>query len=231
MLVMKAWLETRWRFVTAFALPLLVLALNYQNHNSPVTSLRAMFVLLGLALALGSMLLGGSGVKSQAPFGFPEGLVGSTQFTISLPVSRLRLLSVRAGIGLLEMSVVTVIIGCLTWGPLSGGAGERNARRSAKDTLNGDSVPDRTLLRIRLFLDFPRRPFARPGRRSDDDAAVGAFELRSRSGGHFSRLGPGIAPVHAQTAVVPDGGIRNPLRDTVPGGCPDCSDARVLKLC
>lgn len=120
MLVMKAWLETRWRFVTAFALPLLVLALNYQNHNSPVTSLRAMFVLLGLALALGSMLLGGSGVKSQAPFGFPEGLVGSTQFTISLPVSRLRLLSVRAGIGLLEMSVVTVIIGCLTWGLFPG---------------------------------------------------------------------------------------------------------------
>ncbi len=116
MLVMKAWLETRWRLVAAFAMPLFVLGLNFQNRNSPATTLRAMLVLLGLVLALDSTFLAGSGVKSQAPIGFPEGVAGSTQFTISLPVSRLRLLSVRAGIGLLEISIVTAIIGCMTWG-------------------------------------------------------------------------------------------------------------------
>lgn len=61
------------------------------------------------------MPLAGSGVRSQAPIGFPEGLAGSTQFTISLPVTRLRLLAVRAAFGLAEAAVLTVIVGCLAW--------------------------------------------------------------------------------------------------------------------
>ncbi len=62
-------------------------------------------------------MMAGSGVKSQAPthISFPEGLAGSTQFTICLPVSRKLLVFVRAGIGLFEIFVATVIIAVAVW--------------------------------------------------------------------------------------------------------------------
>jgi hypothetical protein len=110
MLLMKAWLETRWRLTAGFAYSLFFLALNHRNPT-----LRGMVIGLGTMLTLGAMMLAGTGVKSQSPAGFPEGLAGSTQFTISLPVSRLRLLAVRTAVGLLETTALAVIIACLTW--------------------------------------------------------------------------------------------------------------------
>ena len=44
-------------------------------------------------------LLAGAGIKTQAAFQTVKGLHGSTYFTLSLPVSRFRLLAIRAGIG------------------------------------------------------------------------------------------------------------------------------------
>src|SRR5947209_2468133 len=96
-LAMKAWLETRWRLLAGFGFAAFFIAVNHQNP-----SLRGMVIGLGTLLTIASMMLAGTGVKSQAPVGFPEGLAGSTQFTISLPVSRVRLLAVRAVVGLLE---------------------------------------------------------------------------------------------------------------------------------
>jgi hypothetical protein len=116
MLVMKAWLETRWRLAFYAAISLLYLAISYHNRNSQPAHPQAMLILLGTVLACGSLAVAGSGVKSQAPVGFPEGLTGSTQFTISLPVSRLRLLTVRASIGMLETVVATLVLGSLAWG-------------------------------------------------------------------------------------------------------------------
>jgi hypothetical protein len=62
-------------------------------------------------------LMAGSGVKSQAPthISFPEGLAGSTQFTISLPVSRALLVAVRAGIGIIEGFAATLIVAFTLW--------------------------------------------------------------------------------------------------------------------
>ena len=114
MLLMKAWLETRWRLLAAFVYLFICLAINYQSRNS--SSANGMLFALGTVLACGSLGLAGSGVKSQAPVGFPEGLAGSTQFTISLPVSRRKLLAVRTSVGMLEILVVTVITACLAWG-------------------------------------------------------------------------------------------------------------------
>jgi hypothetical protein len=116
MLLMKAWMETRWRLASYFAMCLFCLAVNYQRHDSPTVTANGMMLLLGLVLATGSIALAGSGVKSQAPVGFPEGLAGSTQFTISLPVSRQRLLAVRAAVGMLELFAATILIGWLSWG-------------------------------------------------------------------------------------------------------------------
>jgi hypothetical protein len=113
MLVMKAWLETRWRLVAGFAFSLIWLAVNYRKVT-PATA-HSMLIMLGVFLAFGTMSLAGSGVKSQSSIGFPEGLAGSTQFTISLPVSRLRLLAVRTAIGLLETLGLAAATGCLAW--------------------------------------------------------------------------------------------------------------------
>jgi hypothetical protein len=56
--------------------------------------------------------LAGAGIATQTPFQTSKGLHGSTLFTLSMPVSRLRLLVVRAGIGWLETAAV---IGILCW--------------------------------------------------------------------------------------------------------------------
>src|ERR1700728_5060241 len=98
MLLMKAWLETRWRLLAAFTYLLICLAMNYQHHSAPGANSRGMLFSLGTILVLVSITLAGSGLKSQAPIGFPEGLVGSTQFTISLPVNRQRLLITRTAV-------------------------------------------------------------------------------------------------------------------------------------
>ena len=115
MLLMKGWLETRWRLLAVCVYLLICLAINYPNRNVPTAKPPGVLSSLGLILVFFVLPLGGSGVKSQAPIGFPEGLAGSTQFTISLPVSRMRLLRVRAAIGLLEATAVTAIIGCMAW--------------------------------------------------------------------------------------------------------------------
>ena len=50
-------------------------------------------------VAAAAALLAGAGIATQPAFQASKGLHGSTLFTLSLPVSRLRLLSVRAGLG------------------------------------------------------------------------------------------------------------------------------------
>ena len=54
-------------------------------------------------------------MNSQAPLGLSEGIAGSTQFTISLPVTRLRLLAIRTAVGLAETAAVTALTAFLIW--------------------------------------------------------------------------------------------------------------------
>jgi hypothetical protein len=115
MLAMKGWLETRWRLI-GFNLAVFCMAINYGSRLNPATG-RSVLVLLWMVLSSSMIMLAGSGIKSQAiiHISFPEGLAESTQFTISLPVSRTMLLTIRAGIGLLEAFVATVVIAGATW--------------------------------------------------------------------------------------------------------------------
>ena len=116
MLAMKGWHETRWRLVGPVFFSILIIAVNYRARLDLRTG-REVLVLLWMVLSTFAILLAGSGVKAQAPthISFPEGLAESTQFTISLPVSRVRLLAVRAGVGLLEAVAIAVIAGCAVW--------------------------------------------------------------------------------------------------------------------
>jgi hypothetical protein len=115
-LAMNGWLQTRWRFLGVFGMAGVCLAINYQTRNNPRTA-GSVLVLMWMVLSSSVVMLAGSGVKSQATthMSFPEGLAQSTQFTISLPVSRKLLLMVRAGIGLFEAFAATAIIALAVW--------------------------------------------------------------------------------------------------------------------
>ncbi|HEY1338015.1 MAG TPA: hypothetical protein VGF59_10920 [Bryobacteraceae bacterium] len=115
-LAMKGWLETRWRLIGLIGGPPILLAIKYSARDDPRTA-GAVLLLMWLSLSCAMPLMAGSGVKSQAPthISFPEGLAGSTQFTIALPISRKLLVFVRAGIGLFEAFVATVIVAVAVW--------------------------------------------------------------------------------------------------------------------
>ena len=102
MLWYKGWLETRFRLLVALGIVSFVLVSLYSN------GLKAgIFALLGGAaygVVLLSGLLAGAGITTQPAVQATKGLHGSMLFTLSLPVSRSRLLAVRAGLGWLEMA-------------------------------------------------------------------------------------------------------------------------------
>ena len=83
-----------------------------------------------MAVHLGSMLvsffvaisLAGSGVNSQTIYGPRPGNDGSMLFTLSLPVSRRRLLFVRAGLGALVTNVLIAIMAEYSLSQRPGGA-------------------------------------------------------------------------------------------------------------
>ncbi len=111
MLWMKGWLETRWRFVYALGLPLAVLAfLRAAGPGGP-----AMMVTVSLFLIFTPVYLAGTGIRTQSGFQAMQGLHGSMYYTLSLPVSRFRLLAVRAGCGLLETAAIDAIVMGSAW--------------------------------------------------------------------------------------------------------------------
>ena len=115
MLWFKGWLETRWRFLFALVIPLGALAARYAGGlTSPQDASRLMSA-LALLWIFDAMYLANTGIKTQAAFQTLKGLPGSMYFTLSLPVSRLRLLAVRAGIGLLETAGVNLVVCCAAW--------------------------------------------------------------------------------------------------------------------
>src|ERR1700733_4149853 len=113
MLWYKSWLETRVRLLFVFgfyAVFFAVFAVVKLSPSSPFAVMSApdqvrAIVRLGIAIyavATACLQLAGAGITTQSSFQQSKGLLGSTLFTLSLPVSRFRLLAVRAGLGWLE---------------------------------------------------------------------------------------------------------------------------------
>src|SRR5260370_37415313 len=108
MLWHKGWMETRFRLLFTVGFTTLILILQYSvrtaapppGAKSPALGL-VMFSNPTLVLMV-CALLGGAGIVTQPSLQATKGLHGSTLFTLSLPVSTLRLLAVRASIGWLE---------------------------------------------------------------------------------------------------------------------------------
>jgi len=115
MLWMKGWLESRWRLAMALGIILLTLGGRYAVGVTSAEDAHRMMGAFGTLCIFASCFVAGSGIKTQPAFRETRGMSGSVYFTLSLPVSRLRLLCVRACLGLLEGWAVTLIVGCGTW--------------------------------------------------------------------------------------------------------------------
>jgi hypothetical protein len=117
MLWLKGWLETRFRLLLMLAFTAVPL---YGVHSAGAhASARSVSGLaagpISLLVVFACVFLAGAGIATQAPFRASKGLHGSTLFTLSMPVSRLRLLAVRAGIGWLETAAVIGVLCCGIW--------------------------------------------------------------------------------------------------------------------
>ena len=115
MLWHKGWLETRYRLLFALGFVAFFLILQHK----PATTQQGIFAFAQFStpvfVVMICALLAGAGVVTQPSFVASKGIHGSTLFTLSLPVSRLRLMSVRAGIGWLEGMGVIGVLCCGLW--------------------------------------------------------------------------------------------------------------------
>lgn len=109
MLWTKAWLEMRWRLVFGVGLPLAVVLL-MSAPQSRLGMAGTVFLLMFVAIYLAS-----NGIRTQAAFRAARGLHGSTFFTLSLPVSRLRLLAIRSAVGMVATAGAIAIVTCIVW--------------------------------------------------------------------------------------------------------------------
>jgi hypothetical protein len=120
MLWLKGWLETRVRFCIALALLALLLVFARAVPATPGAP-GARLPIFGVIMfsnptfiVMACAFLAGAGINTQPSFQAMKGIHGSTLFTLSLPVSRLRLLAVRAFIGWMEgMCAVGIFCGAL----------------------------------------------------------------------------------------------------------------------
>jgi hypothetical protein len=104
----KGWLETKFKLLLMLGCMVFYLIVFYLMRTiAPPPGARPAAVFGLTATTFAALLytwLAGAGINSQPSFQVTKGLHGSTLFTLSLPVSRLRLLAVRASIGWLEMA-------------------------------------------------------------------------------------------------------------------------------
>jgi hypothetical protein len=115
MLWYKGWLETRIRVLVALGFGLIFIVL--MHNTNPKTGAAAQAVAGGLAFywAFVPLFLAGAGIRTQPSFQATKGLHGSMYFTLSMPISRFRLLAVRATLGMFEaIGVIACVLG-MAW--------------------------------------------------------------------------------------------------------------------
>jgi hypothetical protein len=119
MLWFKAWLEVRWRFVfmvgsilLVWLSPMWITATGVQPGAAAARQWMSIQLGSVLMYIITAIFLAGSGVNSQTLYAATTGFHGSMFFTLSLPVSRRRLLFARAGLGaLLTLFLVVIMAG------------------------------------------------------------------------------------------------------------------------
>ena len=237
MLWYKCWLETRFfaLFMVLYAIfPVALLTLTPRPANAPQGSVAAVEGAVGFLALYYSMipvLLAGSGIKTQAGPSSTKGLYGSMYFTLSLPVSRFRLVATRAGIGMLETVGILAIAPCAVWimfPPL-------------RPHITG---LDLLLYWLTLFmcgsaicflgstaLNHSGRPLARlrqhVWRRVSPVAPLDAFVAAVRQ--YLPDYGRIVAAPHSHASLGQRGHLARRFGRSVPGRRPSRADARVLR--
>jgi hypothetical protein len=116
MLWMKAWLETRWRLVYGMAIPLISLSFPYIGGGTrSAGNAQAAIGVMTFFTIFNAVYLAGAGIRTQQVLAGGKTPPGSMYYTLSLPVSRLWLLSVRAGVGFFEFACASAVIYCSAW--------------------------------------------------------------------------------------------------------------------
>jgi hypothetical protein len=115
MLWLKAWLEVRYRLVFSLIVLMAPLVGLYVNGASSPDAGRGVIGLMGLEWMFCSVFLAGAGIRTQSPLQGTKGLHGSTHFTLALPVTRLRLITVRASLGVIAMAGMILVSGGAAW--------------------------------------------------------------------------------------------------------------------
>jgi len=122
MLWFRAWLETRSRVVftlvwLSFFIGVLASAGRGNGAVSDIDAVGRLLNIMAFPWIFVPVWLAGSGVRTQPGFGrnATRGVHGSTYFTLSLPVTRARLLMVRGAMGLLETAAVILVMGAALW--------------------------------------------------------------------------------------------------------------------
>jgi hypothetical protein len=115
MLWYKGWLETRIKLLMGLIWVAWFLGAEYSRGLEAPAGLMGLAVGATFIAAATPMILAGAGIITQPSFQATKGLHGSTLFTLSLPVSRLRLLTSRAGFGWLVLTGLIGIMCCGMW--------------------------------------------------------------------------------------------------------------------
>jgi hypothetical protein len=117
MLWYKGWFETRIKLSISLGF-MVVLLVFVSTGDAPPPGTKAVLGLSIMTTAFSLVVytwLAGAGIVTQPGFQATKGLHGSTLFTLSLPVSRFRLLAVRATLGWLEMAAVIGMLCGALW--------------------------------------------------------------------------------------------------------------------
>jgi len=117
MLWFKGWLETRPRVAILSCLVAFVLARAWMKGTDSLPASAPLNGVLSIIWVGFAVMLAGDGIRTQSGSisQTSKGLVGSTHFTLSLPVSRFMLVATRTAVGLGQMLVLMTIAFCAAW--------------------------------------------------------------------------------------------------------------------
>jgi len=114
MLWYKGWLETRWRFLFFTGVMIVSCAAfgsRAPAHEFPGNAGGVRYILYYFVWPVMALLLAGAGINSQTVGGTFQGVHPSMYFTLSLPVTRRRLVAVRAALGAVE-TLALIALSC-----------------------------------------------------------------------------------------------------------------------